>query len=215
MKKRAKLFLCLNLSLLLFCGCGKGNESSNLVVSDEAEIIEDTENAITLVFGQITEINGEQYTISLAEQPQFKDTMPQGGEGEIPSEMPQGEEGEMPSGIPQGGEGEMPPGIPQGGEGEMPPGIPQGGEGEMPPEMPQEGEGEMPPEMHQGVPMQLTFTGETKVIHVDSSTLITINGEHVTKDKLNLDDIVTIEMSGEEVISISVGYENGMKTNAM
>lgn len=200
---RKKIFLCFGLSLLLLCGCDSGNnETANITnsvaeVSDEVsgkelDEVETTAEAKTVVFGQIAAIKNDVYTIALADQPQG---MPQGGAGQMP----------------QGGEGETPPEMPEGGEGEAPQGMPQGGEGETPPEMPEGGEGEVPQGMPQGGQGQIILNGETKDIKIDDSVTITVNGVNATKDDLKVNDVINIEMSGEMITSISVGFGGGIQ----
>ncbi len=220
---RKKIFLCFGLSLLLLCGCDSANnetanttnsvaEVSDEVSGKELDEVETTTEAKTVVFGQITAINNDVYTIALADQPQgMAQGMPQGGEGETPPEMPEGGQGEVPQGMPQGGEGETPPEMPEGGQGEAPQGMPQGGEGETPPEMPEDGQGEAPQGMPQGGQGQITLNGETKDITIDDSVTITVNGVNATKDDLKVNDIINIEMSGETITSISVGFGGGMQ----
>ena len=198
MKK--KLFLCFGLSLVLFCGCGNENKkSADMTTSSVAEVldtVEPAEETKTSLLGQITAISGDVYTIALAEQPQG---------------MPQGEQGEIPQGMPQGGEGETPPEMPEGEQGEAPQGMPQGGEGETPPEVPEREQGEVPQGMPQGGEGQIAFNGETKDITIDDSVTITINGVSATKDELKVDDIINIEMSGETIVEIRVGFAGEMQ----
>lgn len=141
------------------------------------------------VFGRIMAIDGNTITIALAEMPQMS-----GRGNRTDGARPEGQDGEMPTGeMPEMDESQLPDReIP---EGEMPTGeLPGGGT---------PGGGMADGEMSQ---MELTITGETMDIVVSDSTVITINSETATVSDLAVDDTVTIQMDGDEVTSITVGF---------
>lgn len=84
--------------------------------------------------------------------------------------------------------------------------------GMMPSDMPAGGEGAMPSDMPAGgnAPQQeLTLTGNSQTVTVTENTTITVNGQEATIDDINTDDVVTVQMSGEEAVSINVGFGGG------
>ncbi len=180
MKRKKMIVLLCSIALaasLIFTGCGDNNTKET---SDTANGQEST------MFGQISSINGDSVTIALAEMPQMPEgstemEMPQMPEGSTEMEMPQ-----MPDGsteMPQRTEGERPE-MP---EGEAPSGMPQGG----------------------GMMGGLTLTGDEQTITVDKETVITVrSGKDNTEGSVSdlaEEDIVTVVMNGDKVVSISAG----------
>ena len=206
MRRKGKVIACLLLSVALLGGCSSNNSNAVSDTSTSAKVqstmeadesVGENVTEQTSLFGKVTENTGETLTIALAEQPEAPAGM-QGGM--MPSDMPAGGEGAMPSDMPAGEEGEMPPDMPAGGEGAMPSDMPAGGEGEMPSDMPAGG----------NAPQQeLTLTGNSQTVTVTENTTITVNGQEATIDDINTDDVVTVQMSGEEAVSINVGFGGG------
>lgn len=93
------------------------------------------------------------------------------------------------------------------------PELPAGMESGMrPSDMPAGGEGTMPSDMPAGgyTPQQeLTLTGSSQTITITENTNIVVNGQEVSIDDINIDDVVTVQVSGEEAASINVGFGGG------
>ena len=55
--------------------------------------------------------------------------------------------------------------------------------------------------------LELQLTGETMTIEVDEETIITVNGETVAVEDLQVGDIITFIMQGEKVNSVTAGMD--------
>lgn len=171
---------------MIFGGCGssKSSETTSKQSSDST-------SEETTIYGQISSIDGNTITIALAEEPQ----MPEGG-----TEMQEGSTEMQPQDAPQKPDGstEMPAGST-----EMPEGSTESGK---------TGDGGK-----QMGGMGISLTGEEQKITIDDSTKITIqsgsDSKDGTVDDLAENDIVTVTMNGDTVVSISVG--GGMGAGGM
>lgn len=187
--KRLWILLCsfTLMTSVIFTGCS----SSNNTGGNSASEAESTTNEETTIFGQISSIDGNTITIALAEQRQ----MPSGGSTDMP-QRPSGDSTEMPE-MPEGSE--MPQ-MPEGST-EMP-GMPDGSE------MPQRPDADTVSGASGGMG-GLNLTGEEQTITVDDSTVITVNngGESTegTVSDLTAEDIVTVVLKGDKVVSITAG----------
>ena len=144
----------------------------------------DSTSEETTIYGQISSIDGNTITIALAEEPQ----MPEGA-----TEMPEGSTEIQPQDAPQKPEGST----------EIPEGSTESGK---------TGDGGK-----QMGGMGISLTGEEQKITIDDSTKITIqsgsDSKEGTVDDLAENDIVTVTMNGDTVVSISVG--GGMGAGGM
>lgn len=197
LRKGTSLFLCGLLIVAMLVGCGSKNtdtavveETSDKVVADTSDqVVEDTSDQVvddtSSVFGQLTAINGNTLTIALFEA----------------GEMQTDKAPAMPSGETEGGEAPtIPNGETEGGEAPTMPSDSENGkvrDGETPGENPSGGFG------------NFTLTGEVITITADDTTSYIINGSESSLSELQADDIVTVEMSGDIVVSITVGMGGG------
>ncbi len=202
-KRLGILLCCMTLGMsLIFGGCGKSDSTGET----SGQSNEESDSEETTIYGQISAIDGDTITIALAEEPQISEgsTEMQPGEGftmpEGSTELPEGSTEMQPGERPQSEEGstEMQPG-----EGfELPEGSTELPEGST--EMQQNGKGG-----GQQGGRGLSLTGEEKTITVDDSTTITVQSGSDTKDgtidDLAEEDIVTVVMNGDTVVSITVG----------
>ena len=70
-----------------------------------------------------------------------------------------------------------------------------------------------------GFSQNVTLTGEEVTITISDSTVITVNGVTATISDLKVDDVVTVSMDGDTVVSITVGmggkFDGGAPTDAV
>lgn len=182
MRRKGKVIACLLLSVALLGGCSSNNSNAVSDTSTSAKV-QSTMEADESVGENVT----EQTSLfgKVTENTGETLTIALAEQPEAPAGM-QG--GMMPSDMPAGGEGAMPSDMPAGGEGEMPSDMPAGGNA------PQQ---------------ELTLTGNSQTVTVTENTTITVNGQEATIDDINTDDVVTVQMSGEEAVSINVGFGGG------
>lgn len=186
---------------MIFGGCGSSKSSDT--TSKQSS---DSTSEETTIYGQISSIDGNTITIALAEEPQ----MPEGA-----TEMPEGSTEMQPQDAPQMPEGStetQPQDAPQKPDGstEMPAGSTEIPEGSTE-------SGKTGKDDKQMGGMGISLTGEEQKITIDDSTKITIqsgsDSKDGTVDDLAENDIVTVTMNGDTVVSISVG--GGMGAGGM
>ena len=219
--KKVRVLCCVFIAGMLVIGitsCGKkkdGIQPETQLNTEKEQEGDDGEQSISdslveeanTLFGQITEVQGNTITLALAEQPSV-------GEG-TPGDRPDGKESGY---IPEAGPGvEDAKGIPEAGpdvedaeaipgdwpSGEIPNGAPgDGPSGKAPEDFPEGMLGDGAPSIN------WKLTGETKIIQVLDSTIITVNGEEASISDLYVGDIVVVLMESDAVNSITVTGSN-------
>ena len=200
---------------MIFGGCGssKSSETTSKQSSDST-------SEETTIYGQISSIDGNTITIALAEEPQMPEGATEMPEGS--TEMPEGSTEMQPQDAPQKPDGSTE--MPEGSTEMQPQDAPQKPDGST--EMP-EGSTQIPEgstesgktgkDDKQMGGMGISLTGEEQKITIDDSTKITIqsgsDSKDGTVDDLAENDIVTVTMNGDTVVSISVG--GGMGAGGM
>lgn len=169
---------------------------------------ESGEEKVESYLGQITAIDGNVISISLAEKPEAPDGEAPSGEkpdGPAPDGNGGAPNGEAPAGEAPSGEkpdGQAPDGNGGAPNGEAPNGQTPDGNGSAP-------NGEAPdgqkPEKDMLDEMTLSLSGDTMTITVNDDTIITIDGTDATPDDLQVGDTVSFFLDGEVVTSLSVG----------
>ena len=176
-----KLLVTILAASLVVSGCSSEGAAVNEGLEEDIELEDDQ----ILIIGQVTEINGNEVTIALAEE--------RSGGMSFGGEMPEGEmpEGEMP-------EGEMPEGeMPERGmsRGEMP-------EGEMPsgerPDFSQENAGDFSDGNNQSL-KSYVLTGEERTIMIPVGTEVTtLLGTVSTFSRIAIDNTLKIVIETDE-----------------
>ncbi len=171
-------------------------ESSQPVESSEEESTAETVTQTAAeeempLFGQITEIDEDMITLALAEQPALP-------EGEKPGPETEGEEAaEIPTQLNES----------ESASEETAGAAYEEGSAEEASEATQNPDGQADEEI------SLHLTGETRTIQISDTTKVIINGEEASVAALSVNDVVTVEMEGDTVVSITAGMEEQEKTN--
>ena len=164
-------------------------QKETIAPESTTESAESGEEKVESYLGQITAIDGNVISISLAEKPEAPD-------GEAPS-------GEKPDGQALDGNGGTPNGEAPAGE------VPSGEKSDAQAPNGEKPTGEAPdgqkPEKDMLDEMTLTLSGDTMTITVNDDTIITIDGTDATPDDLQVGDTVSFFLDGEVVTSLSVG----------
>ena len=207
---------CAALMMISMYGCGASSSSQTTgsVVESQTSQTSATDTAEETEAGKITEINGNEVTVALGTL--SEDQRPQGQTPEKPGENADGSsssettDGNAAPEKPSGDSSEAPekPSDDNGNVPEKPSGDASGSDT---PEMPS-GDGQAP---GNGGPGGSSFTesGETTTLDLSSATITKEgpNGEEtITVDDLSTDDILTWEMDGDTVTSVTVKSAGGM-----
>lgn len=170
-------------------------ESTHPVESSEEESTAETVTQTAAeeempLFGQITEIDEDTITLALAEQPALP-------EGEKPGPETEGEEAaEIPTQLNES----------ESASEETADAAYEEGSAEEASEATQNPDGQADEEI------SLHLTGETRTIQISDTTKVIINGEEASVAALSVNDVVTVEMEGDTVVSITAGMEEQEKT---
>lgn len=186
--KKSKLaggLLTAAMMIAMLAGCGEDVQETTGVET----ILEETlagEN-ISLM-GQITAIEGDTITIALTEQPQTPNTLhiENGVTLQTPGEPPEESAEPQEKKPPEGVNGSQEKALPE--------------EGDRPQKEVLPGDSDK-----QEYAELFRLTGEEKQITVTDATLYTINGQEGTFADLQIEDMVTVLMQGDEVISVMTG----------
>ena len=164
---------------LSMAGCGSTTTGASAGTSET-----------TTLYGQITAIDGTAVTLALAQQ-RTEGSTPSGGQGQDGASMPDKPTGDSAGQPPDAVSGSTV--APKDDSGQAPSGAAPSGQ---PSEMPSGGDGKGGP----GV----SLTGETKTITLSDSTLYTVNGASGSQSDLAVGSVVTVEMQGDKVVSVTV-----------